>query len=158
MTEPVSSRRRFRKKVIRRQDGELFDLTQRRPITIEELREYLRSGGLFEARTRETDRDCTYEVLQKVVAGGLTDGLPGLSGGNLGGLGALGGLAGMVGGGNRTEAVVGLLRLLDGANGRAASYAGWESEGWDGPPRERRRREPLGWAEDEPSDDEWGDE
>jgi len=48
-TEPKSRRRR-RKKILRQNDGSLYDASERRRITTAELRDYLRDGGLFEAR------------------------------------------------------------------------------------------------------------
>jgi hypothetical protein len=144
VTERAGSRRRFRKKVLCRHDGELFDLTLRRPISLDELREYVRDGGLFEARTRESGRDCTLEVLQRIVGDGLLANMvPGLSGNPLAALA----------GGGRMEAFNGLMRLL-GPN--APGPSGWDRESWEGPARERRRPpEPLGWDEDTPTDDDW---
>ena len=88
-TEPKSRRRR-RKKILRKTDGSLYDATERRRITPAELRDYVRDGGLFEARRQENGADCTYEVLQGVVGAGLLQNLvPGMGGGPLSGLGGL---------------------------------------------------------------------
>lgn len=83
----------------------MFDVDQRRRISIEELRDHLVGGGNFEAETEETGRDCTMEVLRRVMGGDSMDPLsgqgvpvPGLSPlGGLGGLGSLLGLAGVIG-------------------------------------------------------------
>src|SRR6266542_2813717 len=109
-TEPKSRRRR-RKKILRKNDGSLYDATERRRITPTELRDYVRDGGLFEARRQENGADCTYEVLQGVVGVGFLQNLvPGMGGGPLSGLGGLSALAG--GGG-------GALGALGGAGGLA---------------------------------------
>src|SRR5205085_12082422 len=93
-TEPKSRRRR-RKKVLRKNDGSLYDATEQHRITAAELRDYVRDGGLFEARRQENGADCTYEVLQSVMGMGLLENLvPGIGGGSLPGLGGLGALAG----------------------------------------------------------------
>ena len=102
MAPEPKSRRRRRKKIIRKNDGRLFDATERRHITATELRDYLRDGGLFEARREDGGADCTHEVLQGIVGAGLVENLvPGLGGRipGLGGLGLLGGLEGLTGGG-----------------------------------------------------------
>jgi|GEM_PF-4073584 len=65
--EQRSSRRRDRKRIVVREDGAMFDLSARRPISTTALREYLQDGGLFEAATQQGGRDCTYEVLRKIV-------------------------------------------------------------------------------------------
>src|SRR2546421_263594 len=93
-TEPKSRRRR-RKKILRKDDGSLYDVSERRRITTAELRDYVRDGGLFEARRQEGGADCTHEVLQSVMGVGLLENLvPGMGGGSLPGLGGLGALAG----------------------------------------------------------------
>src|SRR2546428_285950 len=71
-TEPRSRRRR-RKKIIRKTDGSLYDLTERRRITHAELKDYIKDGGLFEARRQDSGADCTYEVLQGMVGTGLVE-------------------------------------------------------------------------------------
>ena len=150
-TEPKSRRRR-RKKILRKNDGSLYDATERRRITAAELRDYVRDGGLFEARRQETGADCTYEVLQSVVGAGLLEQLaPGLGGGPLSGLGGLGALAG--GGGGALGALGGgggladLVRLL--GNDRGGGR--WDDD--DDPPRRAARRSAdRGWG-----DGDWGD-
>ena len=119
-TQP-KSRRRNRKKILRKNDGALFDATERRRITTAELRDYVRDGGLFEARRHETGADCTYEVLQSVMGAGVLQNLvPGLGGG--GPLGALADLARALGdGGDR----------------------GWDD--WDEPHRRPRRSDEHRW-------------
>src|SRR5438045_2269893 len=93
-TEPKSRRRR-RKKILRKNDGSLYDATEQCRITATELRDYVRDGGLFEARRQESGADCTYEVLQSVLGTGMLETLvPGLGGGPLSSLGGLAGLGG----------------------------------------------------------------
>jgi hypothetical protein len=154
-TEPKSRRRR-RKKILRKNDGSLYDATERRRITPAELREYVRDGGLFEARRQESGSDCTYEVLQSVLGAGLLQNLvPGLGGGPLSGLGGLGALAG--GGGGALGALGGaggladLARLLGDEAGRSRDR-GWED--WEEPPRRSSRRsaDDRGW-----DDGDWSD-
>lgn len=58
-------------RVLRRErDGELFDLDERRVVSISELREDVRAGRRFRAEDRESGGDCTYAVLGRVVTGG----------------------------------------------------------------------------------------
>lgn len=172
-TEPKSRRRR-RKKILRKDDGSLFDVTERRRITHAELREYVRDGGLFEARRQESGSDCTYEVLQSVMGAGLLDNLvPGLGGGSLPGLGGLGALAGggplaaLGGGGGLGD----LARLVGDhvarsgdRNGedwdeprrrsRSRSSGDWgRNDGWSDAPRSRRRSDEREWA-----DGDWGED
>jgi len=45
MNDPRPARRRRRKKILRRSDGSLYDVSERRPISVVELREYVRDGG-----------------------------------------------------------------------------------------------------------------
>ncbi len=105
MGERVSPRRRPRRKVLCRSDGSMFDVAQRRRISMEELRDHLLDGGLFEAETEESGRDCTHEVLRRLMgnpvdagAGGMNPlGALGMFGGALGGLGEVAGLARLVG-------------------------------------------------------------
>jgi hypothetical protein len=52
-------------------DGSLYDLTHHRPVTIEELRDDLRSGRHFRAHRHDTGADCTYEVLVEVLTAAL---------------------------------------------------------------------------------------
>ena len=76
-----------------------------------ELRDYLRDGGLFEARRQGNGADCTYEVLQSVVGLGLVENLvPGLGGGSVPGLGGLSALAAAVGRSVRSAAEAGWAR------------------------------------------------
>jgi hypothetical protein len=138
-TEPKSRRRR-RKKILKRTDGSLFDATERRRISPGELRDYVRDGGLFEARRQENGADCTYEVLQSVMGMEFMQNLvPGLGSGPLAGLGGLGALTG--GGGLRD-----LARLL----GQDWSGGGWD--GWDEAPERSQRRphrhDDPDWASD----------
>lgn len=132
MTTEPRSRRRRRKKIIRKSDGSLYDLSERRRISQSELKDYVRDGGLFEARRQDSGADCTYEVLQGMVGTGLVENLvPGLSKGPLSGLGGLGALSG--GGLGQLGA---LARLL----GEEAPYAGGFDD-QDEPRRRSRRRE-----------------
>jgi hypothetical protein len=96
-TDP-RSRRRGRKKILRKNDRSLYDATELRRITPGELRDYVKDGGLFEARRHENGADCTYEVLREVVGAGLMQNLaPGMGAAPLTGLGALAALARVIG-------------------------------------------------------------
>ena len=132
-TEP-KSRRRKRKKILRKDNGSLFDASERRPITLTELREYVRGGGLFEARRHENGADCTYEVLQSVMGAGMLQNLvPGLGGGSLPGLGGLSGLGKLSELANGAGGLAEIARVL----GREGSdRGGWDD--WDEPRRTRR--------------------
>ena len=66
----------------------MFDVEQRRRISVEELRDLLIGGENFEAETEETGRDCTVEVLRKVMGGGALDPMSGQAGLPMPGLGA----------------------------------------------------------------------
>jgi hypothetical protein len=153
-TEPKSRRRR-RKKILRKNDGSLFDATERRRITPAELRDYVRDGGLFEARRQENGADCTYEVLQGVVGTGLLQNLvPGMGGGALPGLGGLSALAG--GGGGALGALGGaagladLARVLGDQAGRSGDR-GWDD--WDEPRRRSTRHSSSDRGWDDGDDD-----
>ena len=152
-TEPKSRRRR-RKKILRKNDGSLYDATERRRITHTELRDYVRDGGLFEARRQENGSDCTYEVLQGVVGTGLMENLvPGLGGGSLPGLGGLSALAGggplgaLGGGGGLGD----LARLLGDQVARSGEHNG---DDWDEPRRRSHSRQSGEWSRD----DDWSEE
>ncbi|MGH9005387.1 MAG: hypothetical protein ACRDYV_19870 [Acidimicrobiia bacterium] len=162
---PRGSRRRFRKRIVRRHDGTLLDRSERRRISATELRDYIRDGGLFEARREESGADCTYEVLRDVMGTGLLEGMvPNLGANPLSGLGALGALTGGSSG----------LGGLGGAAGELARLARLASTDdrdrdrdwvdWDDEPRRssrRRERERDGNGRDEPpprpkrSHDDW---
>ena len=75
----------------------MFDVAQRRRISVEELRDLLVGGENFEAETEETGRDCTVEVLRKVMGGGALDPMSGQGGLPTPGLGALGMMTGLMG-------------------------------------------------------------
>jgi len=60
------SPRRLRREL----DGELFDLDERRVVSLSELREDVRAGRRFRAEDRGSGGDCTYAVLGRVVTGG----------------------------------------------------------------------------------------
>lgn len=151
-TEPKSRRRR-RKKILRKNDGSLYDASERRRITPAELRDYVREGGLFEARRQENGADCTYEVLQSVVGAGLLENLvPGLGGGALPGLGGLSALAGggplgALGGGG---GLGGLARLLGDQVARSGEHDG---DDWDEPRRRSHSRRSGEWGRD----DDWSE-
>ena len=100
------SRRGPRRQLIRENDGALYDLTNDRPIAAPELRNYLSSGGYFEAK-RADGSECTGQVLGEILEEILAHGGPGAVGapavdafaGMLGLAGTLtGGLAGTWGG------------------------------------------------------------
>ena len=149
-TDPKSRRRR-RKKIVRRDDGSLFDASERRRISTAELRDYVRDGGLFEARRQGSGTDCTYELLQSVLGSGMLANLvPGL-GGPLAGLGGGSGLGGLTGGG-------GPLAALGGVGGLGELARLWSEEGrsrdrewedWEERPRRSVRRSLAdgNWAE-----------
>ena len=148
-TEP-KSRRRKRKKILRKNDGSLFDATERRAITHAELRDYVRDGGLFEARTKESGADCTYEVLQSVMGVGMLQNLgPGLGAGGIPGLGGLSALGNL---GNGGGGLAEIARALGDAAGRSGDR-GWEN--WDERPRRSQRRPED--RERDWSDGDWGD-
>jgi hypothetical protein len=160
MTAEPRSRRRRRKKIVRKSDGSLYDLSERRRISHSELKDYVRDGGLFEARRQDTGADCTYEVLQGMVGTGVMENLvPGLGGGPLSGLGGLGPMGALTGGSGGLGQLGALARLV-GQEGRGF-------DDWDEPPRRSRRRgserDWSGWDEAPPesgrreSDRDWGD-
>ena len=131
MSTESGSRRRRRKKIVRRDDGSLFDATERRRITPAELRDYLRDGGLFEARRQGSGTDCTYEVLQSVLGAGMLQNLvPGLGAGPLAGNGGLADLARLLG---------------DEARRRQREF---DDDEWDEPRRGGRRpSDEAGWRD-----------
>ena len=94
-----------------------------------ELRDYVRDGGLFEARRQETGADCTYEVLQRVMGVGFLQNLLPGAGGPLAGLGGLAEFA----------------RVLE----RNRADHGWDD--WEEPPRRKHRSEESDWGEDDGS-------
>jgi hypothetical protein len=154
-TEPKSRRRR-RKKILRKNDGSLYDVTERRRISPAELREYVRDGGLFVARRHENGADCTYEVLQSVIGLGLLENLvPGMGGGSLPGLGGLGGLSALAGGGPLGALTGGgglgeLGRLVGDHDARN----GDRDDDWDEPRRRSKRRSSEEWGRDA---DDWSE-
>jgi hypothetical protein len=132
-TEP-KSRRRKRKKILRKDNGAMFDASERRPITLTELREYVRGGGLFEARRHENGADCTYEVLQSVMGSGVLQNLvPGLGGGSLPGLGGLSALGKL---GELANGAGGLAEVARVLGREGGDRGGWDD--WDEPKRPRR--------------------
>ncbi len=151
---PRGSRRRYRKKIVRRKDGSLFDLSERRRISAAALADHVRDGGLFEARREESGTDCTYEILRDVMGTGMLEGMvPGLGGHPLSGLGPLGALAGGTGGLGRLGGAAGeLARLarLAGADDRERERD-WDD--WEESPRRSRRR-----RDRDPSSEGWDDE
>lgn len=71
----MSSKRRHGRsgapRILRRSpDGELFDVKERRLVSISELREDVRAGRRFRAESSDGAADCTYAVLRNVVTGG----------------------------------------------------------------------------------------
>ena len=147
MATNFSSRRQRRKKVLRRRDGSLYDVSERRRISHAELRDYVREGGFFEARQEETRADCTFEVLQGMMGAGLLENfLPGMNRGPLSGLGALGALSGGAGplgaltGGSDAAGTLGQLARLVRDEGRGRD-SDRDRDDWDEPPRRSSRRE-----------------
>lgn len=166
MTTEPRSRRRRRKRIIRKGDGSLYDVSERRRISHSELKEYVKDGGVFEARRQGSGQDCTFEVLQGMLGTGLLENLaPGLGGGPFSGLGGLGGALGALSGGSGGLGHLGALARLVGEESahrdprggddwdepsRRSSRRGSERDrnGWDEPPSRSSRRE---------SDQDWGD-
>lgn len=150
MPGPPRSRRRQRKKILRRSDGSLYDVSERRQISQAELREFVRDGGFFEARRQGSGSDCTYEVLQGVVGAGFVENLlPGMGGGGpLPGLGALGALSGGGGGlgalgalGSGSGGLGQLARLFGDERSPRDSDRGYHDEPRRSPRRDRDRRD-----------------
>jgi hypothetical protein len=69
------SRRGPRCQLIRENDGTLYDLTNDRPIEASELRNYLSSGGYFEAK-RADGSECTGQVLREILEGIVAHAIP----------------------------------------------------------------------------------
>jgi hypothetical protein len=92
MGDVLPSRRRERRRIVCRSDGSMFDIGARHRVTPEELRDHLQDGGLFEAVTEATGRDCTLDVLSKVMLPAGLENATGVAGG-LPGTNALGGLS-----------------------------------------------------------------
>lgn len=115
-----------------RSDGSMFDVEQRRRISVEELRDLLVGGENFEAETEESGRDCTVEVLRKVMGGGALDPLSGQSGlplPSLGGLSVVSDLFGLA---------------------RAAGDRIDDRDDEPAPRRSRPRRSAADWADEGP--------
>jgi len=151
MATESKSRRRRRKKIVRSDDGSLYDATERRRITAAELRDYVRDGGLFEARRQGSGTDCTYEVLQSVLGIGMLQNLvPGAGTGPLGALGGLGGGSSLLGALGGAGGLAEVVRALGEQRDRGRD-GGWED--WDDDDRRRPRRPADGrWASDEFTD------
>jgi hypothetical protein len=109
----------------------MFDVEQRRRISAEELRDHLIGGQHFEARTEETGRDCTFEVLRTLMGDPLAS--TGGAANALGSLSRLGGALGSVG------------DLLDVAR-RSESPAERLGDREERPARSRNRRSRPDWA------------
>jgi hypothetical protein len=63
-----------RRELVRDSDGTLRDVAEKRRIGIDELRDDIRAGRYFRARTQSTDADCTHEVLGEVLLAGALPG------------------------------------------------------------------------------------
>jgi hypothetical protein len=63
-----------RRELVRDSDGTLRDVAEKRRIGIDELRDDLRAGRYFRARTQSTDADCTHEVLREILLAGALPG------------------------------------------------------------------------------------
>src|SRR5436305_14283639 len=63
-----------RRELVRDSDGTLRDVTENRCIGIDELRDDLRGGRYFRARTQSSGADCTHEVLSAVLVSGAIPG------------------------------------------------------------------------------------
>jgi hypothetical protein len=83
--------------VLRREaDGSLYDIDERRWVSLSELRDEVRIGRRFRASRHDTGANCTNEVLAELLQGGA---LPGMKDAGASSLGSLAGLLRMVGGG-----------------------------------------------------------
>lgn len=117
----------------------MFDVEQRRRISVEELRDLLVGGENIDAETEETGRDCTMEVLRRVMSNGSLDPMSGQAGLAVPGLATLGTFGHLVG-------------LLQVAGDRVDSYDDRRrddrrDEPWDDRPRRARHRGRSGdWA------------
>lgn len=110
----------------------MFDAEQRRRISVEELRDLLVGGENFEAETEETGRDCTMEVLRRLMGGGALDPLSGHGGLPMPGLGGLGNFADLIG-------------LAKSASDRINAND-WDDRRDDRPRRPRHRDRSADWA------------
>jgi hypothetical protein len=112
-------------------DGTLYDLDERRTITVVELAEEVRVGRRFRARQQGSERDCTQQVLL-VVLGCSAIPAPPLSpaaGSQLGALaGAIGAIAGAIAD-RRADDHSGAGASGSAANGRTESVRGRSSNG-----------------------------
>ncbi|WP_026413414.1 polyhydroxyalkanoate synthesis regulator DNA-binding domain-containing protein [Actinomadura oligospora] len=64
-------------------DGDLYDLEERRRVTLKELGDEVKVGRQFRVRHAETDTDCTHEVLLEVLRASLPPQTLSASGGDL---------------------------------------------------------------------------
>jgi hypothetical protein len=108
----------------------MFDVAQRRRISVEELRDLVVGGENFEAETEESGRDCTVEVLRKVMGGGALEPLSGQGGFPMPSLGGL-------------SMVADLLGLARVAGDRID-----DRDDEPAPRRSRQRRSPAEWADE----------
>jgi PHB/PHA accumulation regulator DNA-binding domain len=76
-------------------DGSLYELDERRHITVRELADDVRGGRRFRVHQHGSERDCTQQVLLEVLATAAPG--PALTAGGGAMAGALPGLAGAVG-------------------------------------------------------------
>jgi hypothetical protein len=61
-------------RVLRREtDGSLYDVDERRPISVAELCDDLRAGRYFRATRSDSGANCTNEVLAEVIQGAVPD-------------------------------------------------------------------------------------
>ena len=151
------------KRVIRQNDDSLYDVDEDRRTTREELRDFLADGGFFEVRRQSTGGDCTFEVVQQIVAASHRENLasmptggPGWPGGGAGGPGMAATL------GNLTE----LLSAMDPRSERGQRREGdaerqsrrrllrpewgrWESDAPAPGPRRARGGDSDNWAGEE---------
>lgn len=58
--------------LLREGDGRLFDIDDRRVVTVEELLDDLKAGRRFRAHRRSTGADCTVEVLVEALGPALS--------------------------------------------------------------------------------------
>jgi hypothetical protein len=91
-------------RILRREsDGGLYDVDERRRVSVAELRDELRTGRRFRASRHDSGANCTNEVLAEVLQAGVFPGVKGegagLGAGVSAGMGPLAAVLGTIGGG-----------------------------------------------------------
>jgi PHB/PHA accumulation regulator DNA-binding domain len=111
-----------RRSLRRESDGSLYDLDERRRVSLGELRDEVRDGRRFRACHHETGADCTNDVLMDVLQSGVA-GRGGVD------LGAMASVVRLVGNG-----IIDVLDDRDGRRGRRGDGRG-RSQPRPAPPR-----------------------